>query len=132
MSRFRRRCGMSERQRLSAWAELQERRRGIEARQTIASLEAALADVEQRLGPAMQEEARRRQAYERAGWRMVQVLERRSPGESLLVQAGDPERVELDRAELQLAGMTQVVNDLAERRARIRQALTRVRVTVLV
>jgi len=132
MSRFRRTPGMSERQRQATWAELQRQRATVEAHKSIATLEAALADVEQQLGPAMAEEARRRQAYEAAGWAMVVALDRRDPGASLLAEREDPERVELDRAEVQLAEMTRVVNDLADRRARIRQALTRVRVTVLV
>jgi len=123
---------MSERQRQATWAELQRQRATVEAHKSIATLEAALADVEQQLGPAMAEEARRRQAYEAAGWAMVVALDRRDPGASLLAEREDPERVELDRAEVQLAEMTRVVNDLADRRARIRQALTRVRVTVLV
>ena len=123
---------MSERQRLSAWAELQERRRDIEARQIISQLEAQLSDVELLLGSAMQEEGRRRQVYEAAGWEMVVAISRRSPGASLLVEREDPERVELDRAEVQLAEMTRVVNDLAERRARIRQALARLHVAVAV
>ena len=75
----------------------------------------------------MEEEGRRRQTYEAAGWRMVQALERRPSGASLLVEREDLERAELDRAEVQLAEMTRVVNDLVERRARIRQALTQLR-----
>ena len=61
---------------------------------------------------------------------MVVAISRREPGASLLVQADDTERVELDRAEVELAEMTRVVNDLQARRARIRQALTRLRVAV--
>lgn len=58
---------------------------------------------------------------------MIQALTRRDPGASLLVEREDPERVELDQAEAALGDMTRVVNNLAERRARIRQALTQLR-----
>ena len=54
------------------------------------------------------------------------------PGASLLVEREDSERVGLDQAEAELAEMTRVVGDLQARRARIRQALTRLRATVVV
>ena len=121
---------MSTQERRETWAEIQRQRSHVEAHKTISQLEAALTDIEAQLWPAMQEEGRRRAAYDAAGWEMVVAISRREPGASLLVQADDTERVELDRAEVELAEMTRVVNDLQARRARIRQALTRLRVAV--
>ena len=118
---------MSERQRQTTWAEIQERQRSIETRQTIASLEAALAAVEAQLPAAQEEEGKRRAASEQAGWAMVVALDRRDPGASLLADVGDPERAPLDAAEAELVEMTRVVGDLQARRARLRQMLTHLR-----
>jgi hypothetical protein len=51
------------------------------------------------------------------------MLSRRPPESSLLVQADDPERVGLDRAEAELAEISRIVGDLQARRARLRQHL---------
>jgi hypothetical protein len=114
---------MTERQRQASWHELEERRRTVEARQTIRAHEAQLEAVEDRLGPAVEEEGRRRVAFESAGWRMVQAIDQRPPSSSLLVLAGDPERAELDQAEAALTEMTSTVVALQGRRARLRQHL---------
>jgi hypothetical protein len=114
---------MSEQQRITAWHELETRRQAVEGRRMIRVLEAQLADVEDRLGPAQEEEGRRRAAFQSAGWRMVQAIDQRPPSSSLLVAAGDPERVELDRAEAALVEMTGVVVGLQGRRGLLRQHL---------
>ena len=113
---------MTHQQQRSAWSELQQRRGLEEARMTVQHLEQQLADIEGQLGPARQEEQRRRVIWEATGAQMVAALARRGPGESLLVRFDDPERAAFDVAERDLRELTTLVSTLDARRASAQQA----------